>query len=90
MQLDAENKLLNRNLINPVLKDTVRIPRYGVVVLRFFAKNPGFWMLRDEQSRGWTRGMDIIFQVGDLSDVVSTPTNFPTCGSFIGPDFFLL
>lgn len=50
----------------------------------------GFWMLRDEQSRGWTRGMDIIFQVGDLGDVVATPTNFPTCGSFIGPDFFLL
>lgn len=47
-------------------------------------------MLRDEQSKGWTRGMDVIFQVGDLGDVVATPTNFPTCGSFIGPDFFLL
>ncbi|XP_018575222.1 laccase-2-like [Anoplophora glabripennis] len=89
-KLDADNRLMKRNLVNPLLKDTIRVPKFGVVALRFFAKNPGFWMLRDEQSRGWTRGMDVIFQVGDLGDVVTIPTNFPTCGSFIGPDFFLL
>lgn len=40
-QLDAENKLVKRNLVNPLLKDTIRVPQFGVVVLRFFAKNPG-------------------------------------------------
>lgn len=40
-KLDAENKLVKRNLINPLLKDTIRVPRFGVVALRFFAKNPG-------------------------------------------------
>ncbi|CAG9817316.1 unnamed protein product [Phaedon cochleariae] len=89
-KLDQENKLLKRNLMHPVLKDTIRVPRNGVVVIRFLANNPGFWMLRDEKSEAWTRGMDIAFQVGELADVVSTPTAFPTCGNFIGPQFFLV
>lgn len=33
------------NLENPVLKDTVSVPRRGFVVLRFRADNPGLWML---------------------------------------------
>lgn len=47
-------------------------------------------MLRDEHSRHWTRGLDVVFQVGDVSEMVSTPSNFPTCGSWVGPDFFLI
>lgn len=50
----------------------------------------GFWMLRDEHSHHWTRGLDVVFQVGHLSDMIPLPTNFPTCGSWIGPDFFLV
>ncbi|KAG5900311.1 hypothetical protein JTB14_026319 [Gonioctena quinquepunctata] len=90
IELDKAGYLIKRNFANPVRKDTVRVPRNGVVVLRFLADNPGFWLLRDEQSRGWTRGMDILFQVGDLVDVVSTPSDFPVCVNFIGPDFFLV
>jgi FtsP/CotA-like multicopper oxidase with cupredoxin domain len=33
------------NLVNPVMKDTVSVPRRGYVVLRFRADNPGVWML---------------------------------------------
>lgn len=33
------------NLKNPVMKDTVSVPRRGFVVLRFRADNPGIWML---------------------------------------------
>lgn len=33
------------NLENPVMKDTVSVPRRGYVVLRFRADNPGVWML---------------------------------------------
>ncbi|TVY24202.1 Oxidoreductase [Lachnellula hyalina] len=32
------------NLVNPVKKDTVSVPRRGYVVLRFRADNPGIWM----------------------------------------------
>ncbi|XP_044271354.1 laccase-2-like [Tribolium madens] len=88
--LDQQNALFKRNFNNPVLKDTVRIPKNSVVALRFLADNPGFWMLRDEGSRGWTRGLDIVLQVGEPSDMVSSPTDFPTCGNYIGPDFFLM
>nr|CAH7753855.1 unnamed protein product [Callosobruchus chinensis] len=89
-KLDLKSALVNRNLLNPVIKDTIRVPRNGVVVLRFLAQNPGYWMLRDEYSETWTRGMDILFQVGDPGDLAATPSNFPVCGNFIGPDFFLL
>ncbi|XP_967121.3 uncharacterized protein LOC655485 [Tribolium castaneum] len=88
--LDQENTLFQRNFNNPAIKDTIRIPKNSVVALRFLADNPGFWMLRDEGSRGWTRGLDIVLQVGEPSDMVSTPTDFPTCGNYIGPDFFLM
>ncbi|CAH0555836.1 unnamed protein product [Brassicogethes aeneus] len=88
--LDAEYKLMKRNFNNPVLKDTIRVPKFGAVALRFIANNPGFWILRDEQSKSWTRGLDIVFQVGHTDEMVSTPKHFPTCGNFIGPDFFLL
>lgn len=40
-KLDKEERLFKRNFINPVQKDTIRIPRYGVAALRFHANNPG-------------------------------------------------
>jgi FtsP/CotA-like multicopper oxidase with cupredoxin domain len=40
-QLDSRGSLVSRNLVNPVLKDTVSVPRNGVSVLRFKADNPG-------------------------------------------------
>ncbi|XP_045474292.1 L-ascorbate oxidase-like [Harmonia axyridis] len=88
--LEARDELFKRNLLSPVLKDTVRLPRNSSVALRFLADNPGFWMLRDEQSKGYTRGMDIVFQVGSYRDMVPPPSGFPSCGSFVGPDFFLI
>lgn len=41
IKMNVENRLIERNLKNPVLKDTVRIPKNGLVVLRFHATNPG-------------------------------------------------
>lgn len=43
-RMDKEGKL-KRNLINPPLKDTVTIPAGGYTVIRFYAENPGFWLL---------------------------------------------
>lgn len=88
-ELDENGSLLKRNLGGPVLKDTVRVPKDGVVALRFKANNPGFWILRDENSNGWSRGMDVVFKVGGQCDMVQAPSSFPQCGSWVGPDFFL-
>ncbi|KAF7277936.1 hypothetical protein GWI33_009052 [Rhynchophorus ferrugineus] len=89
-QLDEENRLVKRNLNNPARKDTVTIPKFGVVILRFSANNPGLWMFRDENPQGWTKGLDVVFEVGERHEMVATPSNFPSCGNYIGPEFFLL
>ncbi|KAK5644323.1 hypothetical protein RI129_005623 [Pyrocoelia pectoralis] len=89
-KLNNQGLLLKRNFAKPVIKDTVRVPKNGVVAVRFLANNPGYWMLRDEHSEEWSRGMDVVLQVGGSCDMISKPNNFPTCGSWTGPDFFLI
>ncbi|XP_003399857.1 laccase-4 isoform X1 [Bombus terrestris] len=88
--LDDRGQLLSRNLDCTVAKDTVVVPKFGAVALRFKADNPGYWMLRDEHAAEWTRGLDVILQVGQTSDMVPAPEDFPKCGSFVGPDYFLI
>ncbi|CAH2086221.1 unnamed protein product [Euphydryas editha] len=80
----------SKNLNNPVIKDTIVIPKFGVVALRFTADNPGYWMMRDERSAHWTRGLDFVFKVGDNRDFVQAPPDFPKCGSYVGPEYFLI
>ncbi|KAI4461027.1 multi-copper oxidase [Holotrichia oblita] len=88
-KLDDLGILFKRNLNNPPLKDTVRIPRYGSAVIRFLANNPGYWMLRDENAGLWTKGMDVLLKVGQTRNFPSPPSSFPTCGSWVGPEFYL-
>lgn len=52
-----------KNLEDPVLKDTIVVPKFGAVALRFKADNPGYWMMRDERSAHWTRGLDFVLKV---------------------------
>jgi len=47
-------------------------------------------MLRDEHATDWTRGLDVILQIGESSDMMAAPQDFPKCGSFVGPDYFLI
>ncbi|XP_054280835.1 uncharacterized protein LOC128998610 [Macrosteles quadrilineatus] len=82
----AEYGRLPRQLHNPVVKDTVTVPAGGAVALRFMADNPGYWLLHDER---W-QGLGVIFRVGSTSDTPPLPDNFPTCGDFVGPEFFLI
>nr|BBH63275.1 multicopper oxidase related protein [Nephotettix cincticeps] len=77
---------LPRHLHNPIVKDTVTVPSGGAVALRFKADNPGFWLLHDER---W-QGLGVIFHVGSPGDTPAMPDNFPTCGDFVGPEFFLI
>ncbi|KAJ2952916.1 hypothetical protein O0L34_g7284 [Tuta absoluta] len=89
--MNEQNQLFeHKNLINPVVKDTVVIPKFGVVALRFKADNPGYWMMRDERSSHWTRGLDFVLKVGEERDFVQAPADFPKCGSYVGPEYFLI
>ncbi|XP_076223868.1 uncharacterized protein LOC116424987 isoform X2 [Nomia melanderi] len=88
--LDEKGQLFSRNLDCAVAKDTVVVPKFGAVAIRFKADNPGYWMLRDEHAADWTRGLDVVLQVGETSDMVAAPDDFPKCGSFVGPDYFLI
>lgn len=40
-RLNEEGLLLKRNFVSPVIKDTVRVPKFSAVVVRFIASNPG-------------------------------------------------
>ncbi|XP_047527764.1 laccase-2-like [Vanessa atalanta] len=80
----------SKNLDDPVIKDTIVIPKFGVVALRFKADNPGYWMMRDERSAHWTRGLDFVLKVGESRDFVQAPSDFPKCGSYVGPEYFLI
>lgn len=91
MKKNEEGTLFtSRNLKDPVIKDTIIIPKFGVVALRFKADNPGFWLMRDERSTHWTRGLDFILKVGKEGDFVQAPPDFPKCGSYVGPEYFLI
>lgn len=89
-QLDSQGSLVTRNLVNPVLKDTVTVPHSGVSILRLKADNPGYWLFHDQHGSYWENGFDVIFHVGRSNDVPSPPKDFPRCGSWVGPEFFLI
>lgn len=90
IKMNEEDKLFSKNLIDPIIKDTIVVPKYGVVALRFKADNPGYWIMRDERSSHWTRGLDFILKVGEQNDFVQAPIDFPKCGSYVGPEYFLI
>ncbi|KAG6448360.1 hypothetical protein O3G_MSEX005465 [Manduca sexta] len=91
IKMNEEGTLFpSRNMLDPVIKDTIVIPKFGAVSLRFKADNPGYWMMRDERSTHWTRGLDFILKVGEQSDFVQAPADFPKCGSYVGPEYFLI
>ncbi|KAF3759902.1 hypothetical protein M406DRAFT_348628 [Cryphonectria parasitica EP155] len=51
------------NLLNPVRKDTVYVPPFGYVVLRFLADNEGIWLLHCHVLWHQASGMTMAFQV---------------------------
>lgn len=58
------------NLIDPVMKDTVYVPPWGYVVIRFLADNEGIWLLHCHVLWHQSSGMAMAFEVlgdGDQS-----------------------
>ncbi|KAG8230257.1 hypothetical protein J437_LFUL009795 [Ladona fulva] len=87
--MDRKGKL-PRNLVDPVVKDTVFIPSGGYAVLRFKADNPGYWLLHDQHISHSAWGLNVILHVGSDNQLPPTPPDFPKCGSWVGPEFFLI
>jgi len=51
------------NLVNPIRKDTVYVPPWGYVVIRFLADNEGIWLLHCHILWHQASGMVMGFQV---------------------------
>ncbi|CAL7936374.1 unnamed protein product [Xylocopa violacea] len=79
--LDERNQL-KRNLISPPGKDTIPIPNNGYTIFRFRADNPGFWIFHCHELFHVMGGMELTFQVGEVTDFPKAPENFPRCGNF--------
>nr|XP_018913203.1 PREDICTED: laccase-25-like [Bemisia tabaci] len=79
----------NPNITNSVLKDTISIPPKSFTILRFIASNPGYWFFHEGRSQLWSRGMAVVLKVGQRDDFPDVPETFPSCGNWIGPEFFL-
>lgn len=69
----------------PVIKDTVTLPRRGFVRIRFRSCNPGYWFFHCHLQYHMEPGMKMIIKVGNNSDMLPPPANFPTCGNFLVP-----
>ncbi|KAJ8973623.1 hypothetical protein NQ317_015324 [Molorchus minor] len=76
LDLDRQG-LLHRQFNLPPGKDTIAVPNNGYVVLRFRADNPGFWLFHCHFLFHIAIGMNLIFQVGSLSDLPPVPEGFP-------------
>lgn len=67
---------------SPVVKDTVNLPSGGFVRFRFKSCNPGYWFFHCHFEYHMHVGMRAIIKVGNKSDMIPPPANFPVCGNF--------
>uniref|UniRef100_A0A8D8P5K9 L-ascorbate oxidase n=1 Tax=Culex pipiens TaxID=7175 RepID=A0A8D8P5K9_CULPI len=84
-RLDEEGKL-SRRLRGAPIKDTVTIPDGGYTIIRFIANNPGYWLFHCHIEFHAEIGMSLVLKVGDRSEMLSVPANFPMCSDFT-PDY---
>ncbi|KAK7504004.1 hypothetical protein BaRGS_00004736 [Batillaria attramentaria] len=80
-ELDRQG-LLPRKLINPIVKDTIKIPPDYYAILRFRADNSGIWFFHCHMEDHLTQGKAFVIQVGDNGDFPPLPDIFPRCGGW--------
>uniref|UniRef100_A0A8D8WQ21 L-ascorbate oxidase n=1 Tax=Cacopsylla melanoneura TaxID=428564 RepID=A0A8D8WQ21_9HEMI len=68
---------------HPVEKDTIGVPGDGWTYLRFLANNPGVWIAHCHYAYHAEAGMSYVVQIGEPSDFVKPPPNFPKCGNYL-------
>ncbi|XP_057802309.1 putative laccase-9 [Salvia miltiorrhiza] len=73
----------NFNLIDPLLMNTVTVPRNGWSAIRFKANNPGVWYMHCHFDRHQTWGMKMVFIVKDgeapNEKMLPPPPDMPRC-----------
>ncbi|XP_071949652.1 uncharacterized protein [Antedon mediterranea] len=72
-------------LVSAVVKDTVNVPDFGYVIIRWKAENPGYWFFHCHVEYHATLGMAMVVQVGDEDEIPDPPKAFPSCSSW-SPD----
>lgn len=80
--LDDAGKI-RRRLRGAPLKDTVTVPDGGYTIVRFVADNPGYWLFHCHIEYHVEVGMALVFKVGDHSQMLPMPKNFPTCSDYM-------
>uniref|UniRef100_A0A182VY04 Uncharacterized protein n=1 Tax=Anopheles minimus TaxID=112268 RepID=A0A182VY04_9DIPT len=80
-RMDEEGRL-PRRLKKAPIKDTVTIPDGGYTIIRFIANNPGYWLFHCHIEFHAEIGMSLVLKVGDSSQMLPVPANFPTCYDF--------
>ena len=79
-----------KNLVNPILKDTVQVTGGGYAVWRFKADNPGLWFFHCHVQTHMLEGQSFIMKVGDAEDFNEPPEEFPTWCLASGADTILV
>jgi laccase len=71
------------NLVDPLLKNTVQVPRLGWAVVRFVADNPGAWFMHCHFEFHIAMGMATVFEVANGATPEDTlpppPSDLPKC-----------
>ncbi|XP_046745052.1 laccase-3-like [Diprion similis] len=76
---------IQRNFVNPPLKDTTTVTARGYAVLRFRAFNPGYWLMHCHFDYHMMNGMQMIMHVGEKTDLPPVPPDFPKCKNYKPP-----
>ncbi|KAL9661680.1 hypothetical protein QQ045_026506 [Rhodiola kirilowii] len=67
------------NLVNPIMKNTVPVHRYGWTALRFRADNPGAWAFHCHIEAHFYMGIGVVFEEG-IDRVGKLPSSIMGCG----------
>jgi len=78
---DVVNRSSAWNRINPVIKNTVRVPVDGYVVVRFISNNPGVWSMHCHQETPSALGMMMAWNEAPEHHP-SLPPGFDACDDF--------
>ncbi|KAI5324455.1 hypothetical protein L3X38_033528 [Prunus dulcis] len=82
-KFDMFNDPKKYNLVNPIMKNTVPVHRYGWTALRFRADNPGAWAFHCHIESHFFMGMGVVFESG-IDKVGKLPSSIMGCGATRG------
>ncbi|XP_031395381.1 L-ascorbate oxidase [Punica granatum] len=78
-KFDINSDPARYNLVDPIMKNTVPVHRYGWTALRFVADNPGAWAFHCHIESHLYMGMGVVFEEG-IEKVGKLPSQNMGCG----------